>query len=294
MYLLPSRALDEDVPVIPVSQILNLYEKRPKRQTRLRPVDEHPAQPYGDPIIQKHPESIRLFFQNSKGLTYTNTGEDYGYYMSCLVAYQVNIFGIAETNTCWSHHHLMAEFKHHARKHFRQNCIAFGSPSRTVDPCTERETFQSGGSVTVASGRTSSCSEGDTLSDPTGLGRWSGLTFEGKGDTKVSIITAYRSCSGSIASSPLGSTYAREYEFFKRKGIKSPNPRGQLLTDLDEFLVDLWDGNTDHSIILMMDANAVLEEDKKFQELILRLRRIMVQKIDAKIISSAWSKFFMG
>ena len=275
-----TRALDEDVPVIPVSQILNLYEKRPKRQTRIRPVDEHPALSYGDPIIQKHPESIRLFFQNSKGLTYTNTGEDYGYYMSCLAAYQVDIFGIAETNTCWSHHHLMSEFKHHARKYFRQNRIAFGSPSRIVDLCPERSTFQAGGNVTVASGKTSSCSEGDTLSDPTGLGRWSGLTFKGKGDTKVSIITAYRSCSGSIASSSLGSTYAREYEFFQRKGIKSPNPRGQFLTDLDDFMVDLRDGNMDHSIILMLDANAVLEEDKKFQDFVHQQELFDLHSID--------------
>jgi hypothetical protein len=42
-----------DTPGIPISRILNLPQVRPKRQTRLRPVDEFPDIPYGDPIIQK-------------------------------------------------------------------------------------------------------------------------------------------------------------------------------------------------------------------------------------------------
>jgi hypothetical protein len=180
----------------------------------------------------------------------------------------VAIFGIAETNTCWSHNHLVADFKQHARKYFRQNRTAFGSPTTQVDPCTDRETFQAGGSVTVATGPTTSYSAGDPLIDPTGLGRWSGLTFAGKGDTKLSVLTAYRSCSGSVASSSLGSTYTREYEFFQNQGIQSPNPRGLFLRDLAEYINGLRDGNLDHSIILMLDANAILAEDKTFQEFV--------------------------
>ena len=91
--------IDANVPVIPVSAVMNLPPTRPRRQMRLQSVDEFPNIPYGDPIIQKHKGSTRLFFQNSKGLTHTTTGEDYGYYMSCLSAFQVDIFGIAETNT---------------------------------------------------------------------------------------------------------------------------------------------------------------------------------------------------
>jgi hypothetical protein len=56
--------ISDDVPVIPLSCILNLPSKQPKRQTRIRPVDEFPDLPYGDPIIQKQHSSTRLFFQN--------------------------------------------------------------------------------------------------------------------------------------------------------------------------------------------------------------------------------------
>ena len=209
-----SLKLDDDVPAIPVSAVLNLPSTGPKRKIRRRPMDEHPTIAYGDPIIQK---LTRFFFQNSKGLTYSTTGEDYGYYLSCLQAFKVDIFGFAETNTCWAHPHLTADFRRQARRFYRQNRTAFSSPSCEIDPCGERETFQAGGTITAAIGRSASYSIGDTLTDPTGLGRWSGLTFQGKSQTKLSIITAYRSCTGSVKTSALGSTYIRECEYYKQK-----------------------------------------------------------------------------
>jgi hypothetical protein len=136
--------LSEEIPVISVSSLLNLPTKRSKRQTRIRPIDEFPDTTYGDPIIQKRPKSTRLFFQNAKGLTHTASGDDYFYYPS-MSAYQVDVFGLAETNTCWKHHHLTSDFRQTARKHFRQNRISFGSPSSEVDPCMEKEKFQAEG-----------------------------------------------------------------------------------------------------------------------------------------------------
>ena len=263
--------IDANVPVIPVSAVLNLPPTRPRRQLRIQSVDEFPKVPYGDPIIQKHKGSTRLFFQNSKGLTHTTTGEDYGYYMSCLSAFQVDIFGIAETNTCWSHPHLMSDFRQHARKYYTQNRLAFSSPSPDIDPCGLRETYQAGGSITASTGRTASFSTGDPLLDPSGLGRWSGLTFQGKDQTRVSIITAYRTCTGNIKTSSMGSTFVREYEFFRSQGVKAPNPRQQFFHDLSSFIITLRNSNEAHSVILMMDANSTLKTDTKFQGFITSL-----------------------
>ena len=266
-----SLKLDDDVPAISVSAVLNLPSTRPKRKTRRRPMDEHPTIAYGDPIIQKQENSTRFSFQNSKGLTYPTTGEDYGYYLSCLQAFKVDIFGIAETNPCWTHLHLTADFRRQARRFYRQNRIAFSSPSREIDPCGERATFQAGGTITAATWRSVSYSIGDTLTDPTGLGRWSGLTFQGKSQTKLSIITAYRSCTGSVKTSgALGSTYIRECEYYKQKGIKSPNPRMLLLDDLRDYISQLRNENEDHAIIFMMDANSVLATDEKFKEFLIQ------------------------
>ena len=71
--------------------------------------------------------------------------------------------------------------------------------------------------------------QGTTIHDATGLGRWTGLTFEGKEGRKHSVITGYRVCTGSmIASSPLGSTFHQEYTFWKNQGGKPTEPTATL------------------------------------------------------------------
>ncbi|KAI2503583.1 hypothetical protein MHU86_10870 [Fragilaria crotonensis] len=186
--------------------------------------------------------------------------------MACMAAYQVDIFGLAETNTCWNHTHLRMDFQALSRKQFRQHRLSFGSPSAEVDKCHEKESFQAGGSLTMATGTLASYSSGDVLVDPSGLGRWSGINFRGKSSAQLSIITAYRTCSGSIQSSPLGSTFIREYEFHKSQGIQNPNPRRLFFHDLEIFINNLRDGNETHSVILMLDANSELHQDTNFQD----------------------------
>lgn len=67
------------------------------------------------------------------------------------------------------------------------------------------------------------------IHDPSGLGRWSGVTFAGENDQKMSIITAYRSCAGSARSASMGSTFMREQEYLQDIGHVSKNPRRAFL-----------------------------------------------------------------
>ena len=76
----------------------------------------------------------------------------------------------------------------------------------------------------------------------------------------VSVITAYRTCQGHISTAPLGSTYAREHEYYKRCGQKSPNPRKSFVDELGASIRDLI--NAQHQVILSLDANSTLESDK--------------------------------
>jgi hypothetical protein len=264
-----NRRLDPHTPTLLMSPILNLPSGRPRRKLRTTSIDPFPENTYGDVILQKEPKSTRLFFQNVKGLTHTTCSADYHYFMSCMSAYQVDVVGLAETNTCWSHTHLQSDLRSSARKHFRQTRVAFASPEPEIDKCHEKETFQAGGSLTVATTSTVPFAYGSDLKDASGLGRWSGMTFRGKGQTYVSIITAYRTCTGSIRCSPLGSTFVREHEHFRQQGLKNPNPRRLFFTDLSEYISTVTDSNSaDHSLILMLDANSVLSEDQPFQEFI--------------------------
>jgi hypothetical protein len=180
--------------------------------------DEHPTKSYGNPISQpKRDTSLRIFFQNIKGLSHTPSGEDYNYYCQQFRDLQIDVAGLAETNTAWQHQILRQAFTSKARRVGKgMSKTSFGSPTTTIDcRIPPQETFQAGGSLTVCFGSWTTSIFGHDIQDPTGLGRWSGLTFRGKHDNALSIITAYRTCSGSHQTAALGSTFHREVEFFE-------------------------------------------------------------------------------
>jgi hypothetical protein len=114
------------------------------------------------------------------------------------VIFRLTSTSLAETNTAWQHQILRQAFTSKARRVGEgMSKTSFGSPTTTIDRIPPQETFQAGGSLTVCFGSWTTSIFGHDIQDPTGLGRWSGLTFRGKHDNALSIITAYRTCSGS-------------------------------------------------------------------------------------------------
>jgi hypothetical protein len=187
-------------------------------------------------------------------------------YHGCIQSLEADIVGMAETNTAWVHPHLRLFFQSRARQHLKSAKVSFSSPTHTIDPIADKEIFQSGGTVTLSSGPLVSMVHGNDIVDPTGLGRWSGHTLRGKANKTLSVITAYRVCSGSIQSVPIGSAFNREYEHHRSTGKKSPRPRKIILQDLQNAIIQLQTGG--NSIILMLDSNSQLEQDRDLQEMI--------------------------
>jgi hypothetical protein len=257
---------DHRVSHIPCSLLLSIPSCRPGQKLRSSPIDLFPSTSFGDPVNYKAEGSIRLMFQNVKGLTYSTTLEDYRYYHQCLNGLSVDVIGLADTNTCWSQHHLSSDFRLATQRFHRQSKIIFGSASPAIDLCPQNESFQSGGNLTAVFGEFSSRIAGPSITDSTGLGRWSGVTLEGTSSRKLSIITAYRVCKGSPQSAPLGSSFLREYEYFREQTGKPVNPRRQFLCDLQKLVVSLQESG--HCVILMLDANSTIE-DRALSEFII-------------------------
>jgi predicted transcriptional regulator len=91
--------------------------------------------------------------------------------------------------------------------------------------------------------------------DTSGMGRWSKLVFEGKANTRVAIICAYRVCKDTIRSAETKSAFSQQWHIINRKakGKKEPYPRKQSIDDLTEELklhTDMGD-----EIVLMLDSN---------------------------------------
>ncbi|KAI2514050.1 hypothetical protein MHU86_434 [Fragilaria crotonensis] len=189
--------------------------------------------------------------------------EDYHYYLQSIKSFHIDVAGLVETNTCWQHNHLQSDFKKKLWKHHQQSRVVFGYPSQAIDPCSVESTYQPGGSLTAVTGTITSSIFGDSIQDPTGLGRWCGFTIRGSSDFKLTVITAYRVCSGNVRTSPLGSSFSREYHYFKDQGYKSPNPRKLFFQHLAEVIRQLQDDG--NAILLMMDANSQPHNESFFE-----------------------------
>ncbi len=239
---------------------------RPERRTLRQPLDIDINSSYGDSIHTREPSTIRIFFQNVKGLTCTTTGEDYGYYFSSVSALGADIIGMAETNSAWTHFHLRQTFHASARKQYHSHKVSFSSPSAEVDPIPEKESYQSGGTLTLATNNLVPMALGDNHNDQSGLGQWSTITLRGQEDRLFTIITAYRVCQGNIQSSPVGSSFSREYVHHKQNGASKPQPRTIFLKDITAIIQKLQ--HQSHAMHLMMDSNGSLTDDNNLQQLL--------------------------
>ena len=253
-------------PNIPVSQVLLFPSKRSGRILHRKSLDTVAHISFGDPIIYKDPLSTRFMFQNVKGMTYSTGCEDYKYFLSAMMSYSVDLYGMAETNTGWQHNFLQSDFRACVRRQFQYGKTVFGYPSPEIDHLPIKETFQAGGTLQVVRGNLTTQVFGPPIQDASGLGRWCGTTFIGKVGQKYSVLSGYRTCAGSFQTAPLGSTYRREYEYFKEKGHPTPQPRSSFLKDMSRIVHQLRDQN--HAILLMMDANSTMEKDKLLQDFV--------------------------
>ena len=142
----------------------------------------------------------------------------------------------------------------------------FGSSTPQLDPIPLHETFQAGGNATIVTGSLVSRVHNGKIIDPTGLGRWNGVTLRGPDSGLTTIITGYRVCAGSKKSSSLGSAYSREHDFLKSRNNSPSHPRRAFRNDLKAAITDLQ--SKEHSIILMLDANATLESDRTLDDFV--------------------------
>ena len=93
-------------------------------------------------------------------------------------------------------------------------------------------------------------------SDPRGLGRWTTMSIIGRNQKMIHIVCLYRVSQEQSKGDQ--TSYMQQIRLLKQQGITNPNPRQQVLDDLDKMLQQWQDENND--IILMMDANSNLQD----------------------------------
>jgi hypothetical protein len=156
------------------TQKITVSNPRQGRVITRKSADPSPEQYYGSPIEKKDSMAVRIFMQNTKGLTYTLEGTDYEYYFRSRQEIKADVASLVETNTAWQHYYLRGKLTRCARQ-IRDTKINFSYPTEKIDPAGPKETFQAGGTVTAVMGALTYTVFGDDhVNDTTGLGRWSG------------------------------------------------------------------------------------------------------------------------
>ena len=103
-------------------------------------------------------------------------------------------------------------------------------------PLAHQISYQPGGTFMATTGKWATRSTGKMVVDTTGLGRWSGLTFLGKRNKRLTVLTAYRS-PRQQPSSGFG-FYDQQYALLLSQGVKKPNVRKQFITDITSLIND--------------------------------------------------------
>ena len=211
--------------------------------------------PTGDELITKNRDIIRIAYHNIRGVT-TTRGLCVPDEIEAMEDLAVDVMGMSETNRPWTPQN---------RETYDYMMNLRFSNSRTVyssAPTPDRSLrYQPGGNLLTVNGRTTGriTSQG---SDP--LGRFCWYTFRGHRDEGVIVITAYRVCHDITDNPGPHTAFSQQYMALRAKGVKRPNPRLQIFTDLTSLI-------SHHRAkgfrpIVMLDANGdYLVKDTAFQ-----------------------------
>jgi hypothetical protein len=206
---------------------------------------------WNDPITTNANGQFRLYFQNPHGLPrdMVSLNQD----LSTMQAFDVSCFCLAETNLNWHCPHVKMEFLSQQRLVWKGHGGAKSALS-SIDLDSTSD-FQTGGTITSVVGPW--CTRVLMAeSDPSGMSRWSCLTFIGRQNRRISIITGYQ-C---VCSPGDCSAWTQEKVFLRAKQNKqSSHPQRQFIENLISFIKDKQ--HQGHDIIVALDANEVLGEE---------------------------------
>lgn len=221
---------------------------------------------WGDTIDVKCMDTTRIYFQNINGIQVKKgQAEKWKATVETLSDAAIDIAGFAETNTNWAKKTLKKQMSSIIRKKFKQVNM---TTSRN-DVVTPSSYLPGGIMLTCTDHWTGRVV--DHIQDPTSMGRWCGQKLRLKEGKHAYIISAYRPVKHSITDATSGNqtVYVQQHNQLRRKGFEDPKPRQQFIDDMINEILKLKE-DKNASIILMLDANEVLGQEKKGISLLLK------------------------
>jgi hypothetical protein len=161
-----------------------------------------------------------------------------------MISIGTDIQGLSETNRPWTHTNKW-KYNFMMEAVFQQSRTVY-----TLSPTNRTNTFQPGGNLLPIT-RDNVGQINNIGKDIMGQFAWA--TMRGKQDEGLLIIVAYRVCQDHNSRAGAFTAYQQQYTALQAQGQQRPNPRQQILNDLEKLI--LTKQQEGYCPILMMDTN---------------------------------------
>ena len=127
-----------------------------------------------------------------------------------MVAREVHICGMAETNTNWKHKRGRKKLKSITSKYWNRDKII-------TSECTlDWKSLHKPGGTAIIVRQPIKHSIVSTSSDPHDLGRWNSCTIRGKNNQQTTLVTTYRTCNSDIAMAGMNTFATQQWTYLEQ------------------------------------------------------------------------------
>ena len=230
------------------------FREKAMKQTRIRnQVDPQVNEPWGNDLANKNENNMRLMGVNINTLTMEKS--DVEYVMRTFYNFEATVIGIMETNADCNNYNVRELVREVANETWGYHRAQLAS-NKHEKP---KETHLPGGTLVMA------CAEDGRRAieqgmDETGLGRWSWIRMVSSALKRITYVTAYRPCPNTVSTAGETTSWMQQFEHYRKRGVKIPNPREKMLEDLRQFVFK--ESRMGNEVVIMMDANESLSEKK--------------------------------
>ena len=209
---------------------------------------------YGDYILHKRGNVIRIGFQNFNGLTGREDDPVDRSLRNWITDQDFDIFGVSEINLYWPRVKKHLQFHDRISKWWAPGQTRAIHSYNTTEKRLKRSVRQYGGTAQFSRGEAIAreCEQGNDFRN---LGRWVWQKYRGKNNKILRVVTAYRpnpSCGPYTV-------YAQHRAHFNQINKTKWEPRAQFLADLQSE-IQKWRDQKEQAV-LMMDCNEDIRSD---------------------------------
>ena len=154
-----------------------------------------------------------------------------------MVAREVHICGMAETNTNWKYKRRWEKLKQITSKYWNRDRLI------TSECLLDWKSLHKPGGTATIVRQPIKHSIAFTSNDSHDLGRWNSCTLRGKNNQQLTIVTAYRTCKSNPATAGVNTFATQQWIYLEQQEQEEVNLRTKIITDLGIYINSLRQQN---------------------------------------------------